>query len=314
MRTMTVTARSAAALASALALLIARAASAAAPAVEVAIPGASMRVEFNAADFAHGGEELLEWARRSAAIVSTYYGQFPTRQLVLTLSAQSGDGVHGGRTFANPDAHVRVGVGREVTAAQLQADWVLVHEMTHLALPDTGEAHAWLSEGLATYVEGVARVQAGNRSEADVWSEELHSMPRGLPGDGDRGLDNTHTWGRTYWGGAMFCLLADVEIRRRTHNRRGLQDALRAILLSSGGLATDWPIARVLRTGDAAVGVTALEDLYARYKDTAVRPDLMRLWKELGIEPEGASVRFNEAAPLAEVRRAIMRAPAPPPS
>ena len=42
---------------------------------------------------------------------------------------------------------------------------------------------------------------------------------------GGFGLDNTHTWGRTYWGGAMFCLLADVEIRRRTHNRRGLQDA-----------------------------------------------------------------------------------------
>ena len=312
MCTRSLTVPRAAALAACLALLVARAAHGAAPAAAVSVAGASIRVEFNPADFAHGGEALLDWVRRSAAIVSAYYGQFPTRQLALTLTAQSGDGVRGGRTFANPEGHIRVGVGREVTAAQLQADWVLVHEMTHLALPDTGEAHAWLSEGLATYVEGVARVQAGNRSEADVWSEELHSMPRGLPVEGDRGLDSTHTWGRTYWGGAMFCLLADVEIRRRTHNRRGLQDALRAILASSGGLATEWPIERVLRTGDAAVGLTALEDLYARYKDTAVTPDLMGLWKELGIEPQGASVRLSEAAPLAEVRRAIMRAPAPP--
>ena len=184
----------------------------------------------------------------------------------------------------------------------------LVHEMAHLALPDTGEAHAWLSEGLATYVEGVARVQAGNRSEADVWAEEMRQMPRGLPESGDRGLDRTHTWARTYWGGAMFCLLADVDIHRQSHNRFGLQDALRAIVRDSGGLAADWPIERVLLTGDHAVGTTTLEDLYARLKDSPVTPDLMGLWRELGIESEDSSVRLSDSAPLADVRRAIMRA------
>jgi len=202
-----------------------------------------------------------------------------------------------------------VQLGREVSGAQLLNDWVLVHEMTHLALPDTGEEHAWLSEGIATYVEGVARVQAGNRTEVDVWAEELRSMPHGLPEDGDRGLDHTHSWGRTYWGGAMFCLLADVDIRRRTQLRFGLQDALRAVLRASGGLATDWPIERVLRTGDAAVGTKTLEELYAQMKDKPVAPDLMQLWRELGVVPEGDSVRLVDDAPLAPVRHAIMRAP-----
>ena len=41
-------------------------------------------------------------------------------------------------------------------------------------------------------------------------------MPKGLPQAGDQGLDNTGTWGREYWGGAMFCLLADIEIRKAT--------------------------------------------------------------------------------------------------
>ena len=134
-----------------------------------------------------------------------------------------------GKTFGYNGGFIRVQVGREVTADQLHDDWVLVHEMTHLALPDVGDDHGWLSEGLAVYVEGVARVQAGNRTQSDVWSEQMRSMPRGLPQPGDRGLDHTHTWGRTYWGGAMFCLLADVEIHRRTRNRFGLQDAMRAI-------------------------------------------------------------------------------------
>jgi hypothetical protein len=276
---------------------------------ELRVGGALLHVDFDHGAFHDGGTSILEWVRRSADIVTGYYGRFPAHSVTLRLLPQSGDGVRSGKTFANPDGYIRMQLGREVTPAQLMSDWMLVHEMTHLALPDTGEQHAWLSEGLATYVEGVARVQAGNRSEADVWEEEMRQMPRGLPGPGDRGLDHTHTWGRTYWGGAMFCLLADVDIRRRTQLRLGLQDALRAVLRESGGLAADWPIERVLRTGDAAVGTRTLEDLYAQMKDTPVTPDLMGLWRELGVVPEGPSVRLVDDAPLAGVRRAIMRAP-----
>jgi hypothetical protein len=277
----------------------------AAPAREAALP--AMRLEFDPADFAIGGAAIREWLERAARIVAAYYGGFPVRELTVHLIAVPGDGVHGGTTYGKPRAFIRLRVGRDVTEAQLLADWVAVHEMTHLALPDVGEQHAWLSEGLATYIEGVERVHAGNRAETDVWEEELRSMPRGLPQPGDRGLDHTHTWGRTYWGGAMFCLLADVDIRRRTHNRLGLEDAVRAILRASGGLKADWPIARVLRTGDAAVGTRTLEDLYAQMRDAPVTPDLPRLWHELGVDRQGAGVRLSDAAPLAEVRRAIMQ-------
>ena len=115
---------------------------------------------------------------------------------------------------------------------------MLVHEMTHLALPDTGEEHAWLSEGIATYVEGVARVQAGNRSETDVWAEELHAMPRGLPaGRGPRDW-TTRTPGAAPTGAAR-CSACSRTCRSASarDNRLGLQDALRAMLAASGGLA-----------------------------------------------------------------------------
>jgi len=274
---------------------------------ELTVAGAVIHVDFESRDFNDPGA-ILEWVRRSARTVAAYYDRFPVKALTLRLVPSSGGGVHGGKTFANPAAFIRVGVGREVTAAQLHDDWVLVHEMTHLALPDTGETHAWLSEGIATYVEGVARVHAGTRSEEDVWAEELRSMSRGLPLSDDNGHDHTHTWGRTYWGGAMFCLQADVSIRESTALRFGLQDALRAVLRASGGLATDWPIERVLRTGDAAVGTRTLEELYARMKDRPEKPDLVALWRQLGVEADGDGVHFDEQAPLAAVRRAIMHA------
>jgi len=287
--------------------LVCSGAARAAPA-ELVVAGATIQIDYPQASFTGGADTIREWVQRSAAIVSAYYARFPVRHLRLALRALPGEGVHGGQTFADPDAYIRVGVGQEVTRAQLTADWVLVHEMTHLALPDTGEEHAWLSEGIATYVEGVARVQAGNRAETDVWTEELRAMPRGMPQPGDQGLDHTHTWGRTYWGGAMFCLIADVTIRERTQNRLGLQDALRAVLAGSGGLSAHWPIERVLRTADAAVGVKVLEELYAKYGDAPVSPDLAQLWSQLGVERDGDSVRLDDSAPLAAIRRAIMRA------
>ena len=273
---------------------------------ELKVAGAAIRVDVDEGAFRGGTRPILAWITRSAEIVAHYYDRFPTATLRLRVVSENGGGVRTGKTFGYDGGVIRLQVGRDVTEDELNNDWVLVHEMTHLALPYLGDDHAWLSEGLAVYIEGVARVQAGNRTQPDVWSEEIRSMPRGLPQPGDQGLDHTHTWGRTYWGGAMFCLLADVEIHRRTQNRFGLQDAVRAILRASGGLIAEWPIERVMKTGDAAVGTPVLEDLYAQMKDTPVSPDLTGLWRKLGVEPDGTSVRLIDDAPLAEIRQSIM--------
>jgi len=271
--------------------------------------GVRVLLEFADADFADGTDPLVAWVKRSLGIVAGYYGHFPVAELHIRVSSSSGGGVRHGTTFGAPAALIRITVGRTVTPNELLNDWVLVHEMTHLALPDVGPEHVWLSEGVAVYVEGVARAQAGNRPATDVWAEEARSMPRGLPQPGDTGLDHTHTWGRTYWGGALFCLLADVEIRRQTHNAVGLQTALRAVTRASGGLVADWPIERVLAVGDAAVGTHVLEELYARAKDAPLQTDLASLWGSLGIVPEGDSVQLSDDAPLVKIRDAIMRAP-----
>src|SRR5881392_3668965 len=114
-------------------------ASAAATIDDIRVGGVDIHVELEPRAFRDGGAAAREWIRRSASIVSGYYGRFPTTRLTVRVIAEAGDGVHGGKSFANPDALIRVQVGREVSGTQLLADWVLVHEMTHLALPDTGE-------------------------------------------------------------------------------------------------------------------------------------------------------------------------------
>jgi hypothetical protein len=249
------------------------------------------------------------WIERSARIVADYYAGFPAPLVVLRIHAGPGGGVSGGRTTNESGLVITVRVGRDATSSELAADWVLVHEMVHLALPELGRRHNWLAEGLATYVEGIARAQAGNREIADVWAEYRRSMPLGLPHPGEGGMDQTPTWGRTYWGGALFCLQSDLGIREQTGNRVGLQTALRAILRQTGGYAAERDIDDVLRIGDAATGARVLQDLYRQSKATALTPDLELLWARLGVPHDPATEAFDDHAPLAAVRIAITRKP-----
>jgi len=248
---------------------------------------------------------LHTWVDRSANIVANYYGQFPAPLVVLSLRVMDGHGIGGGRTTNDSDLVIQVTVGRETTSETLSDDWVLVHEMVHLALPEVGRRHNWLAEGLATYVEGVARAQFGNRPIADVWAEDRRSMPMGLPREGEGGMDQTSTWGRTYWGGALFCLQAEVAIREQTGNRVGLQTALRAILQQTGGYAFERDIEEVFRIGDAATGTHVLHDLYEKTRVAAQAPDLDLLWSRLGVPPDPKTQPFDEHAPLAAIRIAI---------
>jgi hypothetical protein len=252
---------------------------------------------------------LRAWIDRSAHIVADYYGQFPAPLVVIQLRGADGSGVNGGRTTNDSGLMIQMRVGRETTAETLTADWVLVHEMVHLALPEVGKTHDWLAEGLATYVEGIARAQDGNRAIADVWAEDRNSMPKGLPRAGEGGMDQSPSWGRIYWGGALYCLQADIAIREQTANRVGLQTALRAILKETGGYGFESNIGDVLRIGDAATGTHVMYGLYQQIRATPQTPSLELLWTLLGVPSDPLTQPFDDRAPLAAIRSAITARP-----
>ena len=281
------------------------------------MPGFRMTISGSVIDvsFAPGALEtplsaVHHWIAASACAVTTYYGRFPAKHLNLLIVPVEGQrGVLSGRTQGYGGASTKIFVGQLATEEDLMRDWVMTHEMVHLAFPSVAEEHHWIEEGIATYVEPIAQVEAGTLEPRNVWHDLVEGLPRGLPQAGDQGLDRTHTWGRTYWGGALFCTLADVRIRQRTSNRYGLQDALRAILTAGGNMETSWPLERALMVGDKATGVSVLTELYQQMKAKAVQFDLAGLWDDLGVEPFG-EVSFNDRAPLAAVRRAITAVPA----
>lgn len=250
---------------------------------------------------------VLGWIRRSAEAVSTYFGRFPVEQVGLLVIADDGSRIGPGTTFGFGSSAIRMHAGRSVHEDAFNDDWILVHEMTHLALPNVPRRSLWLQEGNATYVEPIARAQAGQLDPATVWRWSIENMPKGEPKAGDRGLDYTPTWGRTYWGGATFWLLADVGIHERTGGRHDLREALRAINRASGGNVANWTAAQVMEVGDKAVGVDVLSRLYAEMGAAPVRVDLEALFAKIGVSEVGGQVVFNESAPLAAFRRGLTR-------
>ena len=278
------------------------------PSESLSIGGATINLEIDPGDLSLPRIRILDWVRRSACAVTEYYSGFPVRNVNVKIAPiDEGKGVLFGRTvLVNQTPVIRVGLSRLATDSSLHEDWVMTHEMVHLAFPSVPDEHHWIEEGIATYVEPIARAQVGDLSAEIVWRELVDGLPKGLPAPGDRGLDNTHTWGRTYWGGALFCLMADIEIHRRTNNRYGLQDALRGIVRAGGNMEHDWPIARSLKAGDDAIGVPVLIELYDRMKATPITPDLAAMWRDLGVRPSGDSVTFDQSAPQASIVRSIM--------
>jgi hypothetical protein len=251
---------------------------------------------------------IVGWVAQSAKAITVYFGRFPVPRLRMLIVTVPGNAIHG-TTWGYFGAATRITLGEDARDSEIAQSWVMAHELIHSAFPSLRRDHLWLEEGLSTYVGPIARAQAGLASSDYVWRWFMWGMPHGLPEPGDRGLDRTHSWGRTFWGGALFCLLTDLAIRSRAENGLSLQTALRAILNAGGNGEAHWPIARVLEVADRATGVPVMSELYQEMKDQPVDTDLAGLWNRLGISLADGKISFDDSAPLGAMRRAITAPP-----
>ena len=254
-----------------------------------------------------GRPAVIDWIRKAVRAVETYYGRFPVPEARIEVQPVEGrQSIFNGVTFGRVPTLTRISVGSQVTQVKLDQDWVMTHELVHLAFPSVPRRQHWIEEGLSTYIEPLARVHLKQISEDVFWRDMIRDMPQGLPQEGDRGMDNTHTWGRTYWGGAIYCLQAEVAIRELTANKRGLQHALRGILDQVGSIQDEVELPAVLEAGDKATGTRVMTELYGRMKDQPEPMDLPELWKSLGVRWTNDQVTYDDKARLAVIRRAIV--------
>jgi hypothetical protein len=142
-------------------------------------------------------------------------------------------------------------------------------------------------------------------AETKVWRDLWDGLPQGLPEAGDQGLEHTRTWGRTYWGGALFCLVLDLTLREQSGNQHSLDDVVLAIGKTGASDEDYWPLSRVLSVAERATNSRAPRELYERLAQRPGTVDLPRLFARLGVRAEGSSVVFDDRAPLATIRRSL---------
>ena len=243
---------------------------------------------------------VARWIEGAAAAVSAYLGAFPVPRVAVIVSGRGG-----GSTMGFGGASIRVGVSPRAGDG---TDWILVHEMVHLALPNLGPEERWLEEGLATYVEPIARLRAGELGASEVWGGFARYMPQGLPapeGDATAAGERRRRWGRTYWGGALYWLLADVSLLEKTRGRVGLDDVLAAVRRAGGDIRVRWEVEELFATAERAAGVDVLRDPHARDAPLSGAQELDALWSRLGVRLTEHGTDLDDSAPLAWVRRRI---------
>ena len=255
------------------------------------------------------GKDFIAWVDDAVNSVLGYYGKYPIKRTRIIVEQKNGRGIIGGLTSfdeENQSGVIEIAMGKDTQPEDLKNTWTLTHEMVHLTFPLVNDQYNWLSEGIATYTEPLGRMRRGIINREQVWRDLVEGTAKGQPQEGDMGLNRTNTWGRTYWGGAIYCLLADIELRKRSENRFGLEHALRGIMESGANAESDLLSApEILALGDTSTRNSVLTELYETMKETPVTVDLGKIWQDLGITVCGDSIEFDDRAPLAHIRKAI---------
>jgi hypothetical protein len=275
---------------------------------DLSVSGATVRLAVLDGALDLSTAALASWVTDAARGVADFFLRPPAARTLVVLAPVAGrHGIPFGKMLPASGPGVVVLVGEHTAPRELKDDWVLVHELFHAGTPSFVGEGKWYDEGLATYFEPLIRARLGWRSEADVWREFVRDMPRGLDAMTRRGLEHPERYPDVYWGGGLFCLLADVETRRASAGARGLEDGLRAVLEAGGAASEVWSLAHTTEVTDRALGVPVLAPLEAAHANQGSPVDLDGLFRQLGVSlgPRDKIV-FDNHAPFAAIRHALV--------
>ena len=252
-------------------------------------------------DTTHAGQ-LAAWVERALAAVSETTGGAAEQIHIVAVPGAGGASTRG-RTIT-----LRLEDGRRPRRPSWV--WVLPHELIHASFPSLWDPDLWLEEGLATYLEPLVRVRAGQLREEDMWRDLVRDLPQGRPRPGEGGLRGTHTWHRLYWQGAVFWLQAELTVFQRTGGQHNLTDALCAWarLEDSDAFGAE----QAFTAMDAALGQPILFDLYRKASARGVEQDPTRLLAELGVVRTASGVSLHDEAPAAGLRQRMIQPSARP--
>ena len=290
----------------------------------VVLPGGTLRVSILGDEDTAQRTKLDAWISHVSRAALSAYGRLSLADVqVLIIAATGREGrepVVFGESARGQGHSVTLFVDPAEPAAAFDGDWVAVHELSHLFHPYLDDRGSWLAEGLATYYQNVLRARAGLLSPAQAWEQIDAGFARGRGGmpagagsleNASSAIDRRPEFMRIYWSGTAFWLETDTELRKSSGNKLSIDEALRRFdaccLPDYRGWAPDQFVAKL----DSLLSTDVFRKRFAEYRARRDFPDLGPLYRELGIRRDGKNLIYDDTAPAADVRRAIMTSLAP---
>ncbi|MGB5265323.1 MAG: hypothetical protein WBN30_01965 [Polyangiales bacterium] len=245
--------------------------------------------------------DIRRWLSRAVQTTASVGGRFPRDRLQFVIIPVDGRGadVAFGMVRRGGGSSILLLPSVAARVADLEADWVAIHELSHLWLPRLHAKDRWLSEGVATYLQEVLRARCGLQSSERAWTRIREGFARGRRSgsgqplsDESRTMNRTGEYQRVYWAGTAFALEIDLRLRRHSNGESTLLTVL-------SDAQRDWQqetrlvsASRVLAALERASGANFIVALGEQYAASAKFPDTSYLGS-----PEYDDLRAQISAP-----------------
>ena len=282
----------------------------------IELPGGVLRLSMLGDAEAAQRDKLRRWLDRVAHAVLTAYGRLPladVQVLMIPVGAQK-EAVVFGQSVRGQGNALQLLVNPSRPEAEFDADWMAVHELSHLMHPYLGDRGSWLAEGLATYYQNIRRARGGLLTSAQGWDRLQEGFRRGASAPTDATLEQTaanmfrsHAFQRVYWAGAAFWLTVDRDLRRESAGKTGLDTVLSRFRDCCLPAYRRWQPEEFVDKLDALAGTNLISARYREFAAMRSFPDWTQVYADLGIRQTGGRMSFDDTARDAAIREAIMR-------
>ncbi|MBL4622497.1 MAG: hypothetical protein JKY89_08870 [Immundisolibacteraceae bacterium] len=269
-------------------------------------------------------QKIISWLTSAADSIATIYGRFPVKHVAVNVIPMVRSGgekgpVSFGMVERDPATRVKFFIDPDQPLQSFITDWTAVHEFAHLMLPYINREAAWLSEGIATYYQYVARVRANVISESQAFAGLIAGFERGRQNtDGLTSLRQDSltmrqqkNYMRVYWSGVVFAMTVDMQLRQGSNNQQSLDSALLDFHHCCLPTQGPWSAVKFLSRLDQLTETALFSQNYHYYADRQDFPSVTHILENLGISTDSGIICIDDQAPLAYVRQAIMTTTAP---
>lgn len=176
--------------------------------------------------------KLQHWITETVAGVERAVAPFPFDVHINFFRANRGSSpVPWANTIRSRRQGVNFHVNPKHSLASFRKDWTASHELSHLLVPYVGRRHAWFAEGFASFMqyqvmrelEVVDAGEAHRQYRAKVTRAkrryDLHDVPFV---DAAATLAARRQYPTMYWGGAVYFLQMDRQLRARGSSMLGV--------------------------------------------------------------------------------------------